>query len=140
LFSFALASPLSLRYSLAALRVEVRGSLTIADSSQQSAFSRIGNRLNKKKGLRQAFDRPFELHFGLCLQQNVYGGGGLAEGRRQRAANAPLPNHPGRKEIVHPVLLVALLAEMGRELGPVPDAVQQRMNKDLAAAGGELAG
>jgi hypothetical protein len=51
-----------------------------------------------------------------------------------------LPNHPRRKEIVHPVLFVAFLAQMSRELGPVPDAVQQRMNKDLAAAGGEFAG
>ena len=50
---------------------------------------------------------------------------------------AALPDHPGRKKIVHPVLLVTVLAQMSRELGPVPDAVQQRMNKDLAPAGGD---
>jgi hypothetical protein len=51
-----------------------------------------------------------------------------------------LLNHPGRNEIMHPVLLVALLAQMRRELGPVPDAMGQCMNKDLSAAGREIAG
>src|SRR6478736_7521665 len=51
-----------------------------------------------------------------------------------------LLDHPGRNEVMHPVLLVALLAEMRCQLGPVADAVQQRMNKDLAAAGRELSG
>jgi hypothetical protein len=54
--------------------------------------------------------------------------------------NRPLPDHPGRNEIMLPVLLVAFLAEMRCQLGPVADAVQQRMNKDLAAAGGEFTG
>jgi len=47
-----------------------------------------------------------------------------------------LLDHPGKNEIMLPVLLVAFLAQMGRELGPVPDAVQQRMNKDLSAPAG----
>ena len=33
-----------------------------------------------EKGLRQPFDSPFELGLGFCFQQNVYGGGYLAEG------------------------------------------------------------
>jgi hypothetical protein len=39
---------------------------------------------NVKKRGRQAFERPFELGFGLCFQQNVQGVGSLAEERRQR--------------------------------------------------------
>src|SRR5690242_6730258 len=57
-----------------------------------------------------------------------------------KGRTSPLPDHPGKNEVMHPVLLVALLAKIGRELRPVPDAVQQRMNKNLSAAGGEFAG
>jgi hypothetical protein len=32
---------------------------------------------------------------------------------------------------MHPVLLVALLAQVGRELGPVPDAVQESSGHDF---------
>ena len=39
----------------------------------------------REKGLRPVGHRSVECHFGLCLQQTVYGGGFLAEGRRQRA-------------------------------------------------------
>jgi hypothetical protein len=48
----------------------------LAVSNQQSAFSEIQARLNTKKELRQAVDRPFELHFGLCYQQKCYAGVG----------------------------------------------------------------
>jgi hypothetical protein len=64
----------------------------------------------------------------------------LPQARREAQRSDKLPNHPGGKKIVHPVLFVAFLAQMRRELGPVPDTVQQRMNKDLAPAGGEFAG
>src|SRR5579859_2454556 len=58
----------------------------------------------------------------------------------ERPPGQNLPDHRGKNEIVHPVLLVTLLAQMCGKLRPVPDAVQQRMNKNLATAGGEFAG
>jgi hypothetical protein len=67
--------------------VEVPGIFeNLADNAEQSAFSKIGDRLNKKKGLRQPFDSPFELHFAFVCNKSAMGGGGLAEGHRQRAA------------------------------------------------------
>jgi hypothetical protein len=44
---------------------------------------------NGKKGFDRSVDRPVELHFAFYFQQNVYGGGSMAEGRRQRAAKSP---------------------------------------------------
>ena len=46
----------------------------------------IRDRKNKKKALRQPFDSTVEWHFHFCFQQNVYGGWGLAEEHKQRAA------------------------------------------------------
>src|SRR5450432_681851 len=46
----------------------------------------IGHAKQVERGLRPRGDRSVEWHFGLCLQQNLYGGWGLAERRRQRAA------------------------------------------------------
>ena len=54
------------------------------------------------------------------------------------ACGISLPDHPRSNKIVLPVLLVAFRAQIASELGPVPDAVQQRMNKDLRTAGGEF--
>jgi hypothetical protein len=58
-------------------------------SAQHSAKPRLnairGRKEAKKRG-RPRGDRAVELGFGLCLQQKCYGGWGLAEGRRQRAA------------------------------------------------------
>jgi len=34
----------------------------------------IGAVKNGKKGFDRSVDRPVELHFGFCFQQNVYGG------------------------------------------------------------------
>src|SRR5689334_7564792 len=59
------------------------------DSQNQKTrlkLSQIGLLKNIKKWLRQPFDRPVELHFGLCFQQSAMGVGVVAERRRQRAA------------------------------------------------------
>ena len=41
---------------------------------------------NTKKGFDRSVDRAVEWHFSFCFQQRSYGGGVLAGGRRQRAA------------------------------------------------------
>jgi hypothetical protein len=49
-------------------------------------LSLIGALKNGKKGFDRSVDSSVELWFGFCFQQNAYGGGGLAEGRRQWVA------------------------------------------------------
>ena len=45
--------------------------------------------------------------------------------QRKATKRRSLLNHPGRNEIMHPVLLVALLTQMRRELDTVPDAPRE---------------
>jgi hypothetical protein len=47
-------------------------------------LGQIGPLKNTKKGFDRSVDRSVELGLGFCYQQSGYGGGSLAEGRRQR--------------------------------------------------------
>jgi hypothetical protein len=47
-----------------------------------------------------------------------------------------LGNHIRKNEVVRPILFVALLSKEGRELGPMPYAVQQGVNEYFSPARG----
>jgi hypothetical protein len=57
-----------------------------AATGSKGGNNAIRYRKDEKKRSRPFGDRSVELRFAFCLQQNVYGGGELAEGHRQRAA------------------------------------------------------
>jgi hypothetical protein len=46
----------------------------------EKKLNAIDSRNEGKKELRQAFDSPFELRLGFCLQQNILKGGGVGKG------------------------------------------------------------